>query len=125
MVVRYFAPTGSAFIAVAFFARSSCFGVRPLISAVSRAWSMPLLMGVTTSMIFCKTLICDIVASVLTEHVQSFPETVVSRSSGHVSDGDVGSTLVRTEDLDLDRLTAADRWARRRAHVLAQNLVKG
>ena len=40
-----------------------------------------------------------------------WPEHTSSASEA-VSDGDVGSRLIRTEDLDLDRLLAADRWAR-------------
>ncbi len=62
--------------------------------------------------------ITDIVAAVLAEHTSSASEAV--------SDRHVGSRLIRTEDLDLDRLLAADRWARGRARSLAQNLaVKG
>ncbi len=64
--------------------------------------------------------IIDIVATVLSQHT-SGPE-LSSTASAAVSRTDVGSALVRTEDLDLDRLTAADRWARQRAQVLAQHL---
>ncbi len=65
--------------------------------------------------------IVDIVAAVLAEHVAGPGDP--SAAPADVSGGVVGSSLVRTEDLDLDRLTAADRWARQRAHGLAQKLV--
>ena len=55
--------------------------------------------------------ILDIVAAVLDEHTSE---------AGPVTDGDVSSRLVVNADLDLDRLMAADRWARRRARELAQ-----
>jgi 1-deoxy-D-xylulose-5-phosphate reductoisomerase len=66
--------------------------------------------------------ILDIVAAVLDEHTRTVPEP--AQSSGPVSGSDVGSTLVRTEDLDLERLGAADEWARRRARELAQGLAE-
>ena len=56
--------------------------------------------------------ILDIVAAVVAEHLEP-----------PVSGADIGSSLVRNDDLDLDRLTAADHWARQRAHVLTQNTV--
>jgi 1-deoxy-D-xylulose-5-phosphate reductoisomerase len=66
--------------------------------------------------------ILDIVAAVLDEHTGAVPGA--ASSSGPVSGTDVGSTLVRTEDLDLERLGAADEWARRRARELAQGLAE-
>ncbi len=70
--------------------------------------------------------ILDIVATVLDEHTSDPLDrlrTPPAASPGPITDGDVSSRLVANADLDLERLLAADRWARRRARELAQSLV--
>jgi 1-deoxy-D-xylulose-5-phosphate reductoisomerase len=60
--------------------------------------------------------ILDIVAAILREHISPPP------GSAGITHGDVGSQLISNADLDLERLLAADRWARRRARALAGDL---
>jgi len=59
--------------------------------------------------------IIDIATAVLTEHTSNHSG---SRISEGVSDSNVGSMLVSDDDLTLDAVLAADRWARRRAAQL-------
>jgi 1-deoxy-D-xylulose-5-phosphate reductoisomerase len=68
--------------------------------------------------------ITDIVTAVLSEHVDrplSLSKGSSTNSGPSTSSGtDVGSRLIPSEDLELEPLLAADRWARRRARTLAQ-----
>ena len=62
--------------------------------------------------------IVDIVTAVVDEHAVGVQAPAATRGAP-VSDGDVGSRLVGSSDLDLETVLAADRWARMRAGTLS------